>query len=113
MFSNLARDLHGLLSTRRELARAEFIATLRRSPSRGQQHFSAQNRGAGLDQENAERESSGALSGRVTPDQEQHLIVVPQGRVLVFWGHCADGGARLANEVEFHIRTNMGRRMDD
>ena len=27
--------------------------------------------------------------------------------------HCADGGARLANEVEFYFRTNLGRRLDD
>ena len=27
--------------------------------------------------------------------------------------HCADGRARLANEVEFHIHTNLGRRLDD
>ena len=27
--------------------------------------------------------------------------------------HCADGGARLANEVEFYIRTNLGCRLND
>ena len=93
-------DHHGSLSN----PSSQVHRNTEKEPSRGQQHFNAQNRGTGLGQpkkrlqENAERQSSGALSDRATPDLEQ------QGPVLVFQEALRRRGARLANEVKIYIK---------
>ena len=80
-------------------------------PSRGQQHFNTQNRGTGLGQPkrgSRERQSDSQVEFSPTdehpptqsaPDQEQHLIAVPQGPVLMF-------------QKASRARANPNRRLD-
>ena len=78
-------------------------------------HFDAQNEALdSVNPKEAPRNCRATVKNRASPDQEQHLIAVPQGLVPVFQEALR---MRLAHEVKIHIRTraraNANRRLDE
>ena len=111
MFSNLARTFTAYFQPVGSSLEPGFIGTLRRSPP--EVSNTSVRRSEALDSVHP-KEAPRKCGARVKwSDQEQNLVVVPQGLVLVIWEALRRRGARLANEVEFHIRTNPDRRLDD